>query len=262
MIPFLMKRSKAVLFIAAILLLFGTYSAVNLPVKVFPSLTFPYIQVTASVENDRNISELEREVAFPIEDAVVGRGIVKEVSTTTTSKNVSVLVTLKDSATKDETEALVDELNQKLNNVSIELDEKQVLQFNSSDQQFMQIAIAPDSIENASVREELLDRVVPQLRQVSGVSAVDHSLDAYEMKYEFVIKPEKIENLEVSSQLVRHIRSLFDAQAMGVVEYAGNQVLVRTDREIVSETELAGYRLPNGDKLTDIVDVRLVPGCG
>lgn len=50
MIPFLMKRSKAVLFIAAILLLFGTYSAVNLPVKVFPSLTFPYIQVTASVK--------------------------------------------------------------------------------------------------------------------------------------------------------------------------------------------------------------------
>ena len=72
----------AILMISATLVLSGTYTALNMPVDVFPDLTSP--TVTLLVDgHGMTPEEMETLVTFPIETAVNGAASVRRVRSTT-----------------------------------------------------------------------------------------------------------------------------------------------------------------------------------
>ncbi len=82
LISWSLRNRAAVLAIAALLLLIGGYTAMKMPVDVFPDLTAPTVTVITEARGMAP-SEVESQVTFPIEAAVNGASGVRRVRSAT-----------------------------------------------------------------------------------------------------------------------------------------------------------------------------------
>ncbi|QGY46698.1 CusA/CzcA family heavy metal efflux RND transporter [Maribellus comscasis] len=77
-IKFSLKNKYFILFSSVVLVIFGTYTAQNMDVDVFPDLTAPTVVIMTDVHGMAS-EEVERLVTFPIETAVNGANDVRRV---------------------------------------------------------------------------------------------------------------------------------------------------------------------------------------
>jgi len=70
-IPFAHRHQRAIIFTISILALAGTYAAFNLPIALFPQITFPRIVVLAD-NGEQPIERMMIEVTKPLEEASRG----------------------------------------------------------------------------------------------------------------------------------------------------------------------------------------------
>ena len=82
LISWSLRNRAAVLVMAALLLVIGGYTAVKMPVDVFPDLTAPTVTVITEAKGMAP-SEVESQVTFPIEAAVNGASGVRRVRSAT-----------------------------------------------------------------------------------------------------------------------------------------------------------------------------------
>ena len=82
LISWSLRNRAAVLVIAALLLVIGGYTALKMPVDVFPDLTAPTVTVITEARGMAP-SEVESQVTFPIEAAVNGASGVRRVRSAT-----------------------------------------------------------------------------------------------------------------------------------------------------------------------------------
>ncbi len=82
LISWSLRNRAAVLVIAALLLVIGAYTAIKMPVDVFPDLTAPTVTVITEARGMAP-SEVESQVTFPIEAAVNGASGVRRVRSAT-----------------------------------------------------------------------------------------------------------------------------------------------------------------------------------
>ncbi len=78
LIQFSLQKRLIILMSAVVILLFGTYIALDLPVDVFPDLTAPTVTVMTEAHG-MAAEEVELLVTFPIETAVNGAMDVRRV---------------------------------------------------------------------------------------------------------------------------------------------------------------------------------------
>ncbi|GEM_PF-2394800 len=257
MIKMLLQRPLAVFLLAIMVLVSGVISALLLPIKLQPNVSAPFLLVSANVEQDTDLDTMEKEVTLPLETIANGHSIVNDIHATTTTKSVQLQIIMKDSATEDDIGKLEEELNQGMNSVPLDLSSSDVRQFSTSDNVIMVIAVTSDAPDQDNVRSELKDRLIPALREVTGVSKVEHTLDNYEESYKFDLKADKIKSLQHASQLVDELRSGFASPLLGTLEYDGDEFRVRSEAAITSVDELAQYRFQSGERLADIADVAI-----
>ncbi|XEC95129.1 efflux RND transporter permease subunit [Paenibacillus tarimensis] len=252
----ILQRPLAIFLLSAMVLISGIFSALILPIKLQPNVDAPFLMISAYINKDTDLDTMEKEIAIPLETLAMSKDIVKDVQSATTTKNVSMEVILKDTAKPDEINKLKEELNQKLNTVPLDLEHRDVRQYSSSDNVIMVIAVTSDDPDQEGVREELKDRLVPALREVPGVSKIEHSLDNYKESYQFELMPSQIHSLQHASQLIEELQQSFASPLMGTLEYGGDQYRVRSEAEIKSMDELQHYRFSSGERLIDMANVR------
>ncbi|HZG85643.1 efflux RND transporter permease subunit [Paenibacillus sp.] len=252
----MLKRPAIVLLLSVMTAAFGAIAMLTLPIKLQPSVSAPYITAMAVVDKELSLDEMEKQIALPLETAVVHNAFVKDVNVTTTTSTVMVDVVLKDSATEEDIAQAKDDLTQAMNSLNVELDVSDVRQYSTADQMVMMIAVTSDAPDQEKVRSELRDIVVPELRKLPGVSKVEHSLNWYDVSYVFELKPEKMSSLQQTARVVDEIRGAFSQPLLGNLEYDGGQYRVRSEALIGGQAELASYRLSSGSMLADLADVR------
>lgn len=70
-IPFAHKHQRAIIFTISVFALAGVYAAFNLPITLFPSITFPRIMILAD-NGEQPIERMMIEVTKPLEEAARG----------------------------------------------------------------------------------------------------------------------------------------------------------------------------------------------
>lgn len=256
MIKAIIQRPLAAFLIAALVAASGAISALMLPIKLQPNVSMPFLMVSAYVDKDTALDSMEKDITIPLESLASSHDIVKDVSATTTTKSVNMEVMLKDTAKPNQIDKLKEELNQKLNAVPMKLDHKDVRQFSASDQVIMMIALHSKEPDQEQLRKVWKEQLIPELRDLPGVSKVEHSFDNYKESFIFEFKADKIQSLQQASDRVSELRSGFASQLLGTLEYGGSSFRVRSEATITTIDELLHYRFSTGERLSDVADVK------
>jgi multidrug efflux pump subunit AcrB len=257
MIHNILKRPLIVFLVAVMLLGSGILSLIMLPIKLQPSVPAPFLLVSASTEQDIKLDEMEKEAALPLETIALNSEWVNEVNVTTTTRNVSLQIILRDSVKEEDIDKLRNELNEKLNNTPLDFERKEVRQFSTADSVMMWIKVTSDDLDQEAVRKELKDIVVPALRKVKGVSKVEHTLDQYQQEYIFELIPSKVKSLEKASQIIEELKNSVSSPLLGTLEYDGNTYRVRSEAAITNRQELEQFRFSTGETLADIATLKI-----
>nr|WP_279538019.1 efflux RND transporter permease subunit [Paenibacillus turpanensis] len=253
----MIQRPIAVFLLTAMVLVSGGIAGKLLPIKLQPSVDGPFLAVVAHSSKDIDLDQMEKEVTFPLETIVNSRDIVKDANATTTTKSVQMQVLLKDSAKPEEINKLKEEISQKLNSFSIEMDRTDVRQYTASDEVIMMIALTSNDPDQERVRKELKDAVIPALREIQGISKVEHTLDQYQENYEFELKADRIQSLQQANTIIDELRDGFASPLLGTLDYGKEPYRVRSEAAVTTAEELEQFRLSTGERLMDMVNVRV-----
>ncbi|WP_025026745.1 efflux RND transporter permease subunit [Caldalkalibacillus mannanilyticus] len=257
MLQTLIERKLVVFIICIIILGAGIFSSFTLPIRLIPDLVDPVLRIEAWVDHDVEPEKLEKEVVIPIETIVLNSPYVHKVDASTNTKNVSMSIVYKGTATQQQQEDVKREVEKKLNELPFKLDGKSVHQFTAEDMEMMVITIIPENIEDIAVRNELENVVIPALKQIPNVKEVYDQLKKYDTHYSFEIKPEAIKGVQKTAQLVEEVRRMFSSTILGTLSYHGDQVPVRSEPDIVSVNQFHQLKLSDGSRLADQVDIQV-----
>lgn len=257
MIKQILKNPLAIALLSILVVISGIVAALMLPIKLQPHVNAPFLMVSASVIKDVDLDTMEKEAVMPLETLAMSKEIVKDTTSRTTTKGIQMEVLLKDTAKEEEVNKLKEELSQKLNTSSIDFDFRDVRQYSAADNVIMLVAVTSDDLDQEKVRKELKDTVVTALREVPGVSRVDHTLDYYKPVYEFEFKPGQMKSLQHASSIIEELRGSFTSPLLGTLTYGGENYRVRSAEAVSSSEELMQYRFSSGERLTDTANFKV-----
>lgn len=235
----------------------GTIATLLLPIQILPKVDEPTLSVRIVLDKETDLDEVEREVTLPLENVVLYSDIVKRTTATTTTKNVNIHLVMKDSASESQINKLQDTINQQINSVSLKISSSEVKQFSTEDDTFMSIAVVPEDIENETIRNEIRDVLIPNLRQIPELRKIEHNLGTYDEYYVFEMKPGKVQSLQKSAQVIQEIQENFTAPLLGTISYNQSQYRVKSESVVTSPEDIMNFRLSTGELLIDLVDMRM-----
>lgn len=259
-IRFSLKNRPLVLFLCALLLIIGTWTARNMEVDVFPDLNAPTV-VVMTESRGMAAEEVERLVTFPIETAVNGATDVRRVRSSST-QGFSVVWVEFDWGTDIYRDRQI--VSEKLSEVAGQLPAgvgQPTLGPQSSIMgEVLFIGLTADKTSLTDLRT-LADWVIrPRLLSTGGVAQV--SVIGGELKeYQIRLDPARMRHYGVSmSEVLAATRNLNLNAAGGVLYEAGNEYIVRgvlstTDAERMGQGVIK--RTPGGMPvvLSDVADV-------
>ncbi|TLS37806.1 efflux RND transporter permease subunit [Pseudalkalibacillus caeni] len=165
-------RPIAMSMVIIFLLIIGSVSLRNLPVDLFPDLTFPVAAVTVNYEG-AGPEEVEKLLSSPIENVMGTLPNVESVSSISRNGGALVLVSFKWGTDMDFS-AL--KMREKIDAVRSALPKEvpapKVLRFNPSDIPVMQMGVTSDSENLFEIKNIVENQIKPALDSVPGVAAV------------------------------------------------------------------------------------------
>lgn len=164
-------RPVAMAMFIVLLLILGTVSLRNLPVDLFPELTFPVVAVTASYEG-AGPEEIEQLITRPIEELMSSVPNVESVSSTSQTGGALILVSFDwgtdmDFATLTMRER-IDQIREGLPN---EVPTPQVLRFDPSLLPIVQLAVTEPNGNITEAKKLVENEIQPRLDSIDGVAS-------------------------------------------------------------------------------------------
>ncbi len=247
----------AVLFIAMVLA--GVISYGGLPVKQFPNVQFPVVNVTVT-QNGAAAAELETQVTRPVEDALAGITNVKNMYSSV-SQGVSV--------TSIEFE-LGQDLQKKKNDVQSridqvrailprEIDQPTVSQLELDSQPILTYAVEAPAMSDAELSWFIDDTVARSMQSAPGVSQISR-VGGANREINVVIDPDKLTARGLTAASVNTALRGFDLDAAGGrVQVGGREQTLRILGAVNTLEKLQNLTIPTGQgrfvKLTDVAQV-------
>ena len=232
----------------------------GLGIQGFPDVDVPTVSVTASLPGAPP-SQLETEVARPIEDAIASVGAVKHVSTNISDGLVSMIVEF--SYEKDPQEAQIDvrdAVTRIRSNLPPELQEPIVSRVTSTGLPILTYAVSGQDIDEADLSWFVDNRVAKTLLPIRGVAQVTRQ-GGVTREVRVELDPVRLQALRVTAgEISSQLRSMQQEAPGGRGQIGGVEQSVRMRGTASDAEELAALSLPLTDgrrlRLDEIATVR------
>ncbi|MFI4975293.1 MAG: efflux RND transporter permease subunit [Caulobacterales bacterium] len=246
----------AVLFIAVVIA--GVFSYFTLPVKNFPNVEFPLVQVIVT-QSGAAPSEMESQVTRPIEDAVAGISNVEAIQSTVTQGVSTTFVRFQigqdlQKAT-DDVRSKVDQARAQLPR---EIDPPTVERVNISDQPIITYAVSAPSMSTSELSWLIDDTVARDLQGQSGVAQVNR-VGGVDREINVVIDPVRMAAQGVTAPQVNDaIFAMSLNSAGGRVQVGDREQTLRVLGAATTVDQVRNLVLPATNhfvRLSDVADV-------
>lgn len=226
-ISYSLHNRLLVIAVSAILIFWGTYSASNMEVDVFPDLTAPTV-VVLTESHGMAPEEVERLVTFPIETSVNGSGNVRRVRSSS-SAGISIVWVEFDwgtdiyKARQIVSEKISVVANQLPSGVSAPIMAPQ----SSIMGEIMLISVTAKKMNQLDIRTIADWNIRPLLLSIGGVSQVVVIGGEYK-QYQILASPQKMKSYNVSlSELLKASKEANTNASGGFMQEYGNEYIVR-----------------------------------
>jgi len=247
-LEFSLRQRAIVLFGALILIAVGAWSAIQLPIDAVPDITNPQVQINTAVPALAP-EEIEKLVTFPIESEMAGLPGMVELRSLSKFGLSQVTMVFRDDVDIYRTRQLVSE---RLTGVMDELPEGLTPKLAPISTGLGEIFYyGVDFRENspnkpATRREQLMAlklvqeyQIEPLLRNTPGVAEVNTS-GGYERQIVIQPDPARLVGVGMSlSELAAKIEESTKNVGGGFVEIGGEQIVIRANSRVATETQLA-----------------------
>ncbi|WP_100404845.1 efflux RND transporter permease subunit [Bacillus solitudinis] len=256
---FSVLRPVAMAMVIVFLLIIGTISLRNLPVDLFPELTFPVVAVTATYEG-AGPEEIEQLVTRPIEEVMASLPNVQSVSSTSRTGGSLVLVSFNwgtdmDFATLNMRER-IDQLRELM---PTDVPTPQVLRFDPSLLPIIQLGVTQSDSDVTTIKKLIENEIKPRLDSIEGVAAVRIEGGATE-EIQISVNPTELANYGVTLSQLQQIIASENLNLPGGQITEDNQTFpIRVTGEFISIYDLEQLPISTNQGLVllgEIADIR------
>ncbi len=230
------KRPLSVSMVFLAIILFGFISVTNLPVDLFPNVTFPMMIVLTTYPG-AGPEEIETQITEPLEQTLGTVNNIKKV-TSTTSENISNILlefewgTDLDAASND----VRDRMGFILPYLPEDADYPLIFKFDVSQQPVMMYNISGD-IDPLEL-DQIADDIAERLQRVGGVAA-SYAMSGTMTEIQVILDPVKLRGTGITSEQVMQILQAQNVNyPLGNVESGRKVYIVRTIGEYANVAEI------------------------
>ncbi len=221
-----------------LLIILGTVSLRNLPVDLFPELSFPVVAVTASYEG-AGPEEVEQLLTRPIEEMMSSVPNVESVSSTSRTGGALILVSFDWGTNLDfATLTMRERIDQIRDHLPNEVATPQVMRFDPSMLPIIQLAITEPTGNIAEAKKLVENEIQPRLNSIDGVAAVRIEGGA-DQEIQLAVNPDRLTNFGLSMTDLQQLISSENLNLPGGQVTDANQSLpIRVTGEFQSVYDL------------------------
>lgn len=246
-----------VLFIA--LILAGMISYGGLPVKQFPNVQFPMVNITVT-QSGAAPGEIETQITRPVEDAIAGISNVKNIYSTVT---LGVSTTNVEFELGEDLQKKTDEVRSRMDQTRAilprEIDEPTVTRVELDSQPILTYAVAAPAMSDAELSWFIDDTIARDLQTEKGVSQISR-VGGVNREINILIDPDRMAARGLTAPQINNALRAFDIDAPGGrVAVGGREQTLRVLGAVNTLDALRAMTIPTGGgryvKLTDVAEI-------
>jgi len=261
LINFSLKNRMIVIAAFTLILIYGTYTAINMDVDVFPDLTAPTVTVFTEAHGMAT-EEVEKLVTFPLESSLNGSSNIRRIRSSS-AMGISIVWVEFDWGTEiyKARQIVSEKLVSARSKLPQGVGDPTLAPVSSIMGEIMLIGLSSDSVKNSELRTIADWNLRPQLLATSGVAQVINIGGGYK-QYQILVSPEKMKYFGVSLKEVEEAArsSSFNASGGFINEY-GTQYTIQGEGRTSSLSDIGLSLIKmNGTKpirINDIAEVKI-----
>ncbi len=168
---FIQRHTRAIIFVVTILVLAGVFTVLNLPVAIFPDITFPRIVVLAD-NGEQPADKVMVQVTKPLEETINSLPGVTDVRSTTSRGSAEISVNFEWGTDIIQAQQLLQGKISQIRNQLPSSASVQVERMNATFFPIMGYALTSDSVSLVKMRDLALYTLRPLISRIKGVSQV------------------------------------------------------------------------------------------
>ena len=261
LINFSLKNRMIVIAAFTLILVYGSYTAVNMDVDVFPDLTAPTVTVFTEAHGMAT-EEVEKLVTFPLESSLNGASNIRRIRSSSAMGISIVWVEFNWGTEIYKARQIVSEkLVSARSKLPLSVGDPTLAPVSSIMGEIMLIGLSSDSMNNSELRTIADWNLRPQLLATSGVAQVINIGGGYK-QYQIYASPEKMRYYNVSlSELEDAAKSTSFNASGGFYNEYGTQYTIQGEGRTTSLDEIGQSLIKmNGThpiRIQDVADVKI-----
>jgi len=246
-----------VLFIALILAGLASYMA--LPIKYYPNIQFPAVQVTVT-RNGAAPAEMESQIARPIENSLAGLSNVQSIASTITQGSSSTMIQFNlGTDLQKATDDVRSKVDQVRNDLPRDIDPPIVQRIEFEDQPIITYAVAAPAKSKADLSWFIDDSLSRTLQALPGVSRIDR-LGGVDREINVLIDPDRLAAQGLTASQVNDALAQMNVDSPGGrVTIGGREQTLRVLGAAISVDQIRNLSIPTVAgkfvRLSDVADV-------
>ena len=197
---FILRHTKAIIFVVSLLVLAGIFTVLNLPVSIFPDITFPRIVVLAD-NGEEPAEKIMVEITKPLEETINSLPGVTDVRSTTSRGYAEISVNFEWGTDIIQSQQL---LQGKISQIRNQLPSSASIQVERMNPTFFPVmgyALTSDSVSLIQMKDVALYTLRPAISRINGVSQVV-VVGGDTKEYLVRVDPAKLHSYAISIQQV------------------------------------------------------------
>ena len=261
LINFSLKNRMIVIALFIIILIFGTYTAVNMDVDVFPDLTAPTVTVLTEAHGMAT-EEVEKLISFPLESALNGSPNIRRIRSNS-AMGISIVWAEFEWGTEiyKARQIVTEKLATAKSNLPEGVGEPTLAPVSSIMGEIMMIGLSSETMDATALRTFADWNIRPQLLATSGVAQVVNMGGGYK-QYQIIASPESMKYYDVSlSELEEAAKSSSINASGGYINDYGTQYTIQGQGRTnsIEDIGLSLVKMKKGKpiRIQDVAEVKI-----